>query len=295
MSARSRFLGCFLATTFLLFSPTASAWYALGHELVAQIAYDNLQPATKKQVNDLVRVLIPVYPRNSSFVRAAIWADEIKGDDVAAFNSWHYINIPYIRGRVKWPHHKTPRVNRQNVVWAIAQSESVLRSSKSSKFEKALFLCFLIHFVGDIHQPLHTTNLYSRQFPYGDQGGNLYPVSTSYAKNLHSLWDQGVGLLDKDGQPYQANQKQIRELALKLQQKYPHQHYTREIADVNSQDWAENGYKLAQHFVYKIPQGKAPSKSYTRKAQVIAGERIALAGYRLAVILNQMYGDNDNA
>ena len=137
-----------------------------------------------------------------------------------AFNHWHYINKPYLQGdryRIKpWQH--------QNVVWAITQSERALRSETALAIEKAWFLGFYIHLVGDVHQPLHCVELYSVEFPQGDKGGNRYLIKSDFGENLHEVWDRGFGCFDG-----QVEQKHIKELAIKIRNQYPRQLFNSEM------------------------------------------------------------------
>ena len=105
--------------------------------------------------------------------------------------NWHFINTPYVEGPVVAP--IQPPGTEYNVVWAIEQARNVLSNPDSSTLDKARQLRFLLHFVGDIHQPLHTASLYSAQFPDGDRGGNNFIVNGGNVSNLHEFYDSGAG------------------------------------------------------------------------------------------------------
>ncbi len=273
---------CFLG---MMWTVNAWAWDASGHMLVAQIAYNNLTPQTRHKIRGL---LIYKNHRNEhiAFLNASVWPDRIKGDDVTAFNNWHFIDLPYDIDATP-----APALQIQNVAWAIKQSEQVLTSEHARHYEQRLFLRFLIHFVGDIHQPLHCINLVSKDYPQGDQGGNLFPIKVQDYPNLHVLWDGGVGYWQSYFiKPYHSlNYKQVASLAKSLTKAFPKSKFRAQIYDTNPMDWAKESYRLAKQYAYHIQSGQAPSKQYIKQGQEIATQQVVLAGYRLAYILNKVY------
>ena len=273
-----------------LFAVHAFAWSAAGHRIIAQIAYEHLTPKVKQQVNRQIEILEEVYPRSSTFVSAAVWADAIKGDGIRAFNSWHYINIPYRVGKVRaYPPAK------ENVVWAILQSEKVIASPTANAFEQGLFLRFLIHFVGDAHQPMHCISRFSRHYPHGDAGGNWYPIRARDASNLHEFWDEGLGLFSQyaKGQPFTA--AKVRALADNIQHAYPESYFAGKTEDLQPQDWANESYQIGKRVAYQLPRRGRPTAEYIANGQKIVQQRLALAGYRLANLLNQLYGKRERS
>lgn len=270
---------------FVLVLSPAFGWDATGHRLIAQIAYDNLNSSAKSQVDRLTQLLDQNYPPPQRFLFASTWADQIKNDDVTAFNSWHFINYPFSTDGtpLKPPYY-------ENVVWAINQSEQVLQSPHANPYEKAVFLRFLIHFVGDAHQPLHCAERYSRQFPQGDESGNLFPVKDSYVQNLHADWDEGLGLFRGSSKKYPLTNKKVGLLAIRIEQKYPSSFFGNQVDDLNSTDWVQQSFKIATSFAYNnIEQNSALSPAYIEQGQTIVAQQIALAGYRLANSLNQVF------
>ena len=257
------------------------AWNDTGHMLVADIAYRHLQPQVQRRVDSLVAELVPYYPYSShSLARAATWADHIKGD-VKAYNSWHYINQS-VDGKSSIPSAK------QNVVWAIEQSEQVLTKKKANRLQQAIFLRLLIHFVGDVHQPLHCASLYNEQFPHGDRGGNAYTIKSAHDNNLHSLWDAGVGLFyAPDGRRLSRHARDA--LAKQIEQAYPLATFAQVMQENNSAAaWAAESLAIAKNVAYQTPLGQEPSQVYITQGQEITKRQIALAGYRLAGMLNHI-------
>jgi S1/P1 Nuclease len=117
---------------------------------------------------------------------------------VEQFSDWHFMDQPYIVGPVQVLVNSI--LKDDNVVWAIQQAIITLSTANSTILDKALQLRFLIHFLGDIHQPLHMITQFSPQFPppVGDQGGNLYPIQGSFVDFLHPYIDSGAGQWAQD-------------------------------------------------------------------------------------------------
>lgn len=268
-----------------LFPLLALAWGAPAHRIIAQIAYDHLQPEAKQQVAYLNGLFDQNYHRQGRFDASAVWADQIVKHGITAFNSWHYINKPFSPDETP-----LPRIEKQNVVWAIHESYQVLRSDKATPFEKALFLRFLVHFVGDIHQPLHCITRVTKTHPQGDLGGNLYPIKVTHIENLHAYWDSVLGQYQSYYlQTAREKRSSIVVWAKDLMARYPRDLYQRQVADLNPETWADESYHLAIDAAYAVPERAAPTATYIAQGRVIAEQRIVLAGYRLAALLNQVF------
>lgn len=273
----------FFINILLLFLVTPIyAWNQVGHKVVAQIAYDNLTPNAKKQVDALSAIINQYYPQQNNFVDAAIWADDVKyRAQAAGFNPWHYVNIPINQQR---KHRKYYAKN--NIILAIMQAQTVLANENANQFEKSLFLRFIEHFVGDIHQPLHAASLYNRQFPKGDKGGTLYLVHYHGEPiTLHALWDQCFTLTN---QQYPTDQD-IAQLAHQLQREFPQQAFKKLLKIDSPQSWAYESHDIAKSKVYQIPFNGKVSHAYEQKGQAICEKRLTLAGYRLAAMLNVLF------
>jgi hypothetical protein len=268
-------------------SQTAFAWNQMGHLVIAQIAYDQLTPAMQKQVSQMTSVLGNYFPSTASFVSAASWADEIKGNGVKAFNNWHFINQRFSYVRMKMPDY----IQRENVVWAVQQSQDVLQSDKANDFERSVFLRFLIHFTGDAHQPTQCSNFYSWQFKEGDNGGVGFPIQGEVAKNLHQFWDNGLGslVLPNNAEP---TGNDIKQYAKNLETKYPASFFGPQVEQVDPAAWARESLRMAQTFVYKeIKPWTQPSDNYITQGKDMVDQRLTIAGYRLANLLNMIMAD----
>lgn len=271
----------------LLVAPPAAsparAWGTTGHMLTAQIAYDSLSPQAREEANRLIAVLAAVDPRTPHFVPASVWMDEVRGSGLRAMDTWHYINLPINAGGLA----DVPAALETNVVWAIDQAAETLANPEATDFERAFMLRILLHVVGDVHQPLHCVGRFTTALPKGDRGGNLFfiqPVEEGAPDQLHWLWDATVGLfpriaVEDDWQP------QIAALAERIMTEHPRPvlpPWQRGAAE----EWAREGFELARSVVYDgVAEGAPVTREYVLRAHRTISERLALAGYRLAQIL----------
>jgi hypothetical protein len=298
----------------LALSGQALAWNDRGHMTVAYVAYKQLTPATRDRVNALLK-LHPKYgdwsvtveqemPRASAddknlmiFMIAATWADGIKRDstytqdgsqggnrpdgspdpgrntgydDLLMHKYWHFIDIPFTTDGTPLPAIPTPNAQER-----IALFRAVLASSSADPL-KSYDLTWLLHLVGDVHQPLHAATRVRSSDPQGDAGGNLVKLSRKSCE-LHAFWDD---LLGTSNNLYtvigSARKLPTAEAAL--------------AAKSDEKDWIAESFMAAQQTVYAAPiaAGDGPftlTPVYKRNA-ALAKQRVALAGARLANLLN---------
>ena len=289
----------------------AKSWWDPGHMLTALIAYENLNPNAKKQVDKLIKKLSEDYPYSNNFVSAATWPDDIKAEGVRNFNSWHYTNIPYNPSQIAVQ--PPPQVD---IIWAIDKAKDALKSKTVREVDKARQLAFLIHFVGDIHQPLHSTSYYNNDLPAGNIGGNAFPIASfGKWKNLHAAWDDGCGFpsslndINPYGQPREklskADMNRLRAFADTIRTMHPEESLP--ISMILDQDfWALESHKLAVKYGYRGVQSISEegrkkyvqpndqlSEYYLEAGKKIVAERLALGGYRLAGILNEIFPETE--
>jgi len=284
------------------------AWNDRGHMLVAAIAYDRLEPEVRARVDELLRVnpryaswtrgVGRVQAKKVAFMRAATWPDFIKRapgyerdgnrpsgpdaarntgyDDRLQHRYWHYIDIPFSTDGT--PLEYPPEPNLLTQIQAFAQ---VLASAERSDEVKSYDLVWLIHLVGDVHQPLHTTSRFSKELPHGDEGGNRVLLCARPCRSeLHSFWDDILGT--------SKNANSVIRAADSLGA------LPREGADdLREGDWIAEGVLLAKSSVYVSPIGPGAgpyevTQAYRRAARLVAENRVALAGARLAGVLNSI-------
>jgi len=277
-----------LFTCFCLVGPVL-AWNGEGHMVVAQIAYNHLDAAVKAKCDALIAV--PVYhssSANSNFVTAACWADDIKSF-TSAYSDSHYIDIP-----ISLDGYPTNGVvnDPSNVVVAIRSCIITLQDPTQSLSNQATALRFLIHFCGDITQPLHCSTGVTTNQPAGDAGGNSFNLTGTWSE-LHALWDAGGGYLsDSVTRPFTAaSQAIITNKAAAVEAAYP---YSASIGSIpDPMPWALEGRGLAATVSYVgITNGTSPTASYLATAQSTTVQRMAIGGQRLAKLLSTIYVTN---
>jgi len=277
-----------LCACFWLAHP-ALAWDAEGHMVVAQIAYNHLDAAVKAKCDALIAV--PVYhstSANSNFVTAAVWADDIKSF-TSAYSDSHYIDIP-----ISLDGFPTNSVvnDPSNVVVAIRSSITTLQDPTQSLSNQAVALRFLLHFCGDITQPLHCSTGVTTNLPAGDAGGNSFNITGTW-NNLHSLWDSGGGYLtDSVARPFTTpSQAIIVNKAAAVEAAYPYSASVGSIPDPAT--WSTDSWQLAMSVAYVgITNGTSPTASYLATAQNTTVQRMAIGGQRLAKLLSTIYVTN---
>ncbi|MBS1717956.1 MAG: S1/P1 nuclease [Armatimonadetes bacterium] len=272
-----------------LCAPFASAWNGEVHMAIAEIALENLNPKASAEVQRLLNC--DNQPPYDDMLIAATWADDTRKQYNAA---WHYINLHFRKdGR--------PTANRpakENVVTAIAKYRAVLADRANSDPERAEALRYLLHFIGDIHQPLHCAALDTDERKTGDRGGNLFKIGDTTLpngrrapKNLHALWDSAVGLAF-DTRKKDAHEGS-RRAALLLAKYVEHNAARPSRNDLRVEDpsmWAQEGVNIARSTAYDLDEGQPLTADYVRKGQQAAMDRIELAGLRLARFLNGLLG-----
>ena len=272
----------------MLVSLSSQAWHQVGHRVVAAIAYKQLNEQTKSKVNDLISSIKPIYPEYADFIMSASWPDLLAVQGIHLFTHWHYINLAIIGDGGDY---KVDRPDSDNAVWAINQIKSAIKSDINQQ-EKARLVMFLIHITGDIHQPLHASEYYSLNTPHGDMGGNLFKIKSQnpQANNLHTLWDVALGAIPEDELGNPLPKTIILSQANNIMDEFPPSLFDRQISVDNPYDWAKESYNLALHQVYQgVKYNKEPTDKYIEQGRHIAKQQMALAGYRLAAVLNKLF------
>ena len=273
----------------LLLQTTAFAWGDNGHMVVAQIALDNLKPEKKAAAEELAG-LVEFGDNGYEFVTLACWMDDIR--DAPMFEplkDWHFITQRLIVENAV-PQAPPPPVNAVSVIEFLTER---LANKREAKLKKAFYLAELIHLTGDLHQPLHATTRFTPDNPDGDLGGNFFLLSEDAPRpNLHSFWDSAGGSFGTRNvpRPLTTNgRKRIEGFAAAIEQAHPRSSLTAALNETRPARWAVESFDLAKSDAYVgITEGGVPSDAYTDKTKKTSARRIALAGYRLADILNRV-------
>ena len=157
------------------------------------IAYNELlknNPTALKNAEAVLDPLSPFFMEEAyNYIAAAEWPDDIKGAGWKSFNPLHFVNPPIIDGFDGDIH-----TSQTNASFGAASCMKTLANPTTdvNLIPKSLCTRLMIHFIGDIHQPLHSSTLFSPEFPEGDMGGNLFEIDYTPRKSfkkLHTFWD----------------------------------------------------------------------------------------------------------
>ncbi len=312
-----------LCSALLALVPTSLfAWGAIGHMTVAYVAYQKLAPAAKARVRDLLK-MNPDYanwekqiPAGTAaedhdrmiFMMASVWPDDIKGEsqysddgtdggntpgsgsssqnigysNMLRHKYWHFVDTPFSPDQTPLPAVPAPNAQTQIITF-----RAVLASEQPDAL-KSYDLVWLVHLVGDIHQPLHAVNRITKAEPKGDAGGNWVKLFGDAASNLHSYWDDLPGSECKfcsDKVPC-VNRAIVLGRTLEAIS-------SKEARDTDTAAWIRESFELARAKVYRDPIGVenqlytiVPRSAYEIESYKLALKRVALAGARLAQVLN---------
>lgn len=288
-----------------LFVVGAQAWGPGGHMIVAGIAYAQLSPEARQQslallqahpaINQWKDGLEKDHPRDPGeyfFLRASTWPDEIRrGDSPYDHPAWHYVDYPLIPPDFAFVAGRDPQ---NNILYAIDSSERTIRDSTATAERRAAALAWLIHLVGDLHQPLHCAELVTAQFslPDGDRGGNLIYVSVGGNPiNLHAFWDRLPGMIFSPTAALAS--------AERLERSLPTSALPDLARDQDPVAWSLESRTIAIQSAYlngKLPGAATDTKAnpiplppdYLSTGKTIADQRLALAGYRLGSLLTPL-------
>ena len=234
------------------------------------------------------------HEKDHMFVECATFADDIKDKGLNDQSPWHFIDQPFFDEG----YNTTVYPEQFNVTWSIDYMHKNLKAEKKNEdtgvtwaLGDAFNMRLLIHYVGDMHQPLHTVSRFTKDFPHGDMGGNLFMLEEKEGVNeLHALWDSTIYEYDQDlQQPLNETAwNTLGEISQKLRTEHKVDFF--DDLDAPESEWASEGYKLAINTVYdSIEQNTLPSDEYVERAQKAVHIQLAKGGYRLANLLIDIF------
>jgi hypothetical protein len=297
-----------LAAAAVIASAPAAAWNGRGHMIVAAKAWQHLTPRSRARAARLLRHNpmyagwvrgVPAADRGRvAFIQAATWPDDIKSpsagyatdrvtgpnanrnsghDDCNEHRYWHYKDLPFSPDGTALEQPPQPNAETQITLFA-----STIADPNAGDELKAYDLAWLLHLVGDVHQPLHATSRYIAADPDGDGGGNDVLVCLTAGcrgSALHSFWDGAFG----------SSENVASVIAFAGLLPAPP---AAEAAVLAPAAWMSESLALAQSEVYRAPigNGLGPyllTPVYRTNAQQVTSARAALAGVRLANLINR--------
>ncbi len=254
-----------LLLVFSLMPSSVYAWGKQGHEIVALVAEERLDNGVRGEVHALLN--------GTTFIQASTWADEERTPET---KPWHFVNIPFTENR-----YDATRFcpEAQCVVGQIERCRAVLADSTAEQSQRHQALKYLIHFVADLHQPLHAGDK-------TDRGGNevlvefLGQTMNAVSRtpwNLHAVWDSGILEREVTGVHQYAERLNA---WLRVQPAGAFQ-------DGSVVDWAMESHMIAKESVYAFPPTRQLGEDYYRASVPVLNAQLAKAGVRLAKLLNE--------
>ena len=305
-----------LVVLFTLVPVRALPWSIPGHMLNGAITFQILQQENPSAIAR-VRTILEHHPWYESrwrtllekvseserdeliFMLAARWADDIRTEDRDQNRPlWHYIGLPF-RPAGEPANIQISPAQEQNIVTALIENERIAGTTTDA-IRKAIAVSWLFHLVGDVHQPLHSTQMFATLYPEGDQLGSKICIrdsTNSNPRDLHSFWD---AIATAGSTVFE-----LREEAITLRHKpaFARDHLA-ELTDREFDSWVKESFEIATKITHQngaavgTPKNGAKACSalaevkplpagYARIAGHIAARRIMLAGFRLADLLKQ--------
>ncbi|HSF19088.1 MAG TPA: S1/P1 nuclease [Vicinamibacteria bacterium] len=297
-------LACFLTAS------SASAWDLFGHHVVCAIAWEEMDEPTRQGVIDVlldapkssdIKSLLPPGSRpyaarsRELFLKTCAWADLVRDEllperkELYDHPDWHYVNrfwTPQGAGFKLLPERGTlgKLVERLEVA-----ARSAANGSRPAS-ERAIDVAWILHLVGDVHQPLHSSGRVTERDPEGDRGGNDFKLDDLEAVNLHAFWDS---ILTRSRRKHHSESyfSWVTRVASELAEAHPRDRFGEEIGSKDFDEWSRAAAMLAMTEAYPsyLVRDSAPPREYQSRVFAVASRQGALAGYRLAELLEQIF------
>lgn len=250
---------CVFFLTATLFA-TEEHWGKTGHRATGEIAASYLTNHAKKEIHKILD--------GASLAMVSTFGDEIKSDSrYRKYSPWHYANIPFDK-----TYEEIEKSERGDLISGIRKCIAVLKNKNSTKKERVFYLKLLVHFMGDLHQPLHL-GLES------DKGGNDFQVRWfGKGTNLHRVWDsEMINFYRMSYSELAENQAELSPSALQ------------KIRSGGILDWVKESQALVEEIYGSVNEGDKLGYNYMYKWYPVVREQLQKGGVRLALILNEIY------
>ena len=222
---------------------SALAWGYEGHRIIAEIAEQFLEPETAHRVRDLLAI-----ENRTTLAEVSTWADQIRPQHPET-RRWHFVSIPIHPNAGKSSGYDAVRdcPQQECVVAKIEEFERVLADPQASQRQQLEALKFVVHFIGDVHQPLHAAN-------NDDRGGNDVAVTfMGHQTNLHAVWNSAIIGPAVKGDERAYALRLAGDITLAERQEW---------SAGNAVSWANESYSIAVRMIYgQLPHsGKSPGQ-----------------------------------
>jgi hypothetical protein len=284
------------------------AWDRTGHMVVARIAWEELSPKARAAAYELLQAApadadlsLPQSEgsldkgQRQQFQIAAYWPDLMRNGafperrDKYHHGDWHWINNFFEQDEDGKARELTDREVPGLVVDRLETLVPMLGDASRPAEERAIHLAWVLHLGGDVHQPLHATARITKTEPQGDRGGNLFALARK--SNLHAFWD-GI-LRSSNSRWLRSEDAYVGGIASSIMREHRPEEFGDRIRDRNYGGWARESFEISMAEVYarELERDGKPPGSYRKRAVELGRMRVALAGYRLAALLEETFGD----
>jgi hypothetical protein len=270
---------------------SASAWDRPGHLVVDAIAWELMSETARTRAVELLRSAPAdaelgsfVLQARELFVRSGYWPDVVRDEAFPARKekydrpTWHYVNHFWRDGDL------LPEMGTNG---DLIHQLGALRAAAPDP----VALAWLMHLVGDVHQPLHSSARVTALEPQGDRGGNDFVLDDEESwGTLHGYWD---GILSRARRNHdgESDDAWVARVSREIMILHPRASLDAELAVDSFEKWSEIGAELAMTYAYPayLVRGTKPPRRYQEEVQKISERQIALAGYRLAALMNELF------
>ena len=242
------------------FANTATVWGATGHRVVGKVAEEHLSKSAKRAIKKLLK--------GKSLAFVSTFADDIKADrSYRAYSPWHYVNMPLDK-----KYGETPVSEYGDLIKGIQQCIATLKDKNATDEDKVFYLKMLVHFIGDLHQPLHVGRA-------EDRGGNDIQIQWfGRGSNLHRVWDSNM--IDSFGMSFTELSDDLPPLSRKQK---------KALQQGKLMDWVYESQALAKKVYASAEKGEKLGYRYMYDYFDTAKEQLQKGGLRLAKVLNELF------
>lgn len=292
----------------------AIAWTDTGHQVVAIVAWESLSPQARQKAVALMRQapsdagLASLFPLDGRplaarerefFARASTWPDGLRGNLTYHQPAWHYRDFFWKEDGGRIVDVPDPMPPGELLAQLPRLTSAVATADAAQAGDRAIGVAWLLHLVGDIHQPLHCSARVTDEEPRGDGGGNTFKLGLVPSpdrpemtrEGLHRYWD---GAVDRavPQRPNESASDYLARAAQAAMTAHPKASMAARLKPRQFEDWCRESLAAAQAYAYppELKRLEDPPDAYRERVSAVALERVALAGYRLAATLEALFG-----
>lgn len=245
---------------FIFINFSAFSWGPTGHRATGEIAQQNLSKKAEKAIENLLE--------GQSLALVSTFGDDIKSDkQYWKYSAWHYVNIPFGTSYNEYPKNKDG-----DIVYGITKAIEVLKDAEATREDQIFYLKMLVHFIGDLHQPLHVGIA-------DDKGGNDFQVRWfNQGTNLHRVWDSQI--LESYGMSYSELSTNVKKLTKEEK---------KNIQSGDFMDWLNDSRELMEDIYKHTEIGEKLGYEYMYRYMDTLRFQLQKGGLRLASLLNEIY------